>query len=457
MRRLIHFARQLMLAMALIFAGAQSASAQSILRDSETEKLFADLSKPLIQAAKLDPKNVRVVLINDPEINAFVATGQNVYIHSGLLTSADNANQLQGVIAHELGHVAGGHSLRMGEGAKRATAVQILSLVLGGLAMAAGAGDAAMGVMAAGQQAALASFLSFTRVQESSADLAGASYLAGAGVSGKGSIEFFKKLQNQEYRLAVYSTDSYDRTHPLSSERIASLQTAYQKDPAWSRPTDPALEARFQRVRAKLIGFVSEPQKVLNTYPLSDTSVPARYARAYAFHRLGFRDKALGEADALLATAPADPFYLELKGQVLLESGKPGDAIAPLRQAVKGAPDQPMIAAMLGHALIATEKSANFPEAESVLKAAVNRDNDNPFAWYQLGIVYDHKGDVARAALASAERFNLEDSPKLALSSAETAMKGIPAGTADYLRAQDIAMVSRTALKSKKHRNDKDR
>jgi predicted Zn-dependent protease len=276
-------------------------------------------------------------------------------------------------------------------------------------------------------------------------------------VSGKGSIEFFKKLQNQEYRLAVYSTDSYDRTHPLSSERIASLQTTYQKDPAWSRPNDPALEARFQRVRAKLIGFVSDPQKVLNTYPLSDTSVPARYARAYAFHRLGFRDKALGEADALLASAPADPFYLELKGQVLLESGKPGDAIAPLRQAVKGAPDQPMIAAMLGHALIATEKSANFPEAESVLKAAVNRDNDNPFAWYQLGIVYDHKGDVARAALASAERFNLEDSPKLALSSAETAMRGIPTGTADYLRAQDIAMVSRTALKSKKNRKDKDR
>ncbi len=457
MRRLTRFTRQLMLAMALVFAGAQSASAQSILRDSETERLFADLSKPLIQAAKLDPKNVRVVLINDPEINAFVTAGQTVYIHSGLLTSADNANQLQGVIAHELGHVAGGHAIRIGEGAKKATAVQILSLVLGGLAMAAGAGEAAMGVMAAGQQAAMGSFMSFTRVQETSADLAGASYLTTAGVSGKGSIAFFKKLQNQEYRLAVYSTDSYDRTHPLSSERIASLQTVYQKDAAWSRPTDPALEARFQRVRAKLIGFVSEPQKVLNIYPMSDISVPARYARAYAFHRLGYRDKALDEAKSLLASSPGDPFYLELEGQVLLESGKPNEAIAPLRLAVKGAPDQPMIAAMLGHALIATEKSANYPEAESVLKNAVNRDNDNPFAWYQLGVVYGQKGDIARAALASAERFNLEDKPKLALSSARTAMMGIPAGTPDYLRAQDIMMVSTTALKSKKHRNDKDK
>jgi predicted Zn-dependent protease len=456
MRRVTHFARRLMLTLAIAFAAVQPAAAQSILRDSETEKLFADLSRPLIQAAKLDPKNVRVVLINDPEINAFVATGQVVYIHSGLLTSSDNANQLQGVIAHELGHVAGGHAIRIGDGIKKAGAIQILSLVLGGLAMAAGAGEAAMGVMAAGQQAAMGSFLSFTRAQESSTDLAGASYLSAAGISGKGSIEFFKKLQNQEYRLAVYATESYDRTHPLSSERIASLQQIYEKDPAYNRKTDPALEARFARVRAKLIGFVSEPKKVIATYPESDTSVPARYARAYAFHRMGFRDKALAEADALLASAPGDPFYLELKGQVLLESGKPEQAIAPLRQSVAAAPDQPMIAAMLGHALIATEKATNFPEAEAVLKTAVNRDNDNPFAWYQLGIVYDQKGDTARAALASAERFNLEDKPKLALASAEMALKGIPANTPDHLRASDIAMVSRTALKDKKRRKDRD-
>ena len=460
MLRLTPLARRLMLALTLVFAAAQSASAsaQSILRDSETEKLFAEISRPLIIAAKLDPKNVKVVLINDPEINAFVATGQTVYIHSGLLTASDNANQVQGVIAHELGHVAGGHSIGAGQGMKKATAIQILSLVLGGLAMAAGAGEAAMGVLAAGQQAAQGSYLSFTRSQEQTADAAGASYLSAAGISGQGSLEFFKKLQSQEYRLAVYATDSYDRTHPLSSERIATLQTIYEHDPAWKRRTDPAIEARFQRVRAKLIGYISEPQKVLDVYPVSDTSVPARYARAFAYHRLGYRDKAVAESDALLATAPADPFFLELKGQVLLESGKPVEAVAPLRLAVKNAPDQPMIAAMLGHALIATEKPANFPEAESVLKAAVNRDNDNPFAWYQLGIVYEAKGDIARAALASAERFNLEDSPRMALSSAETALRGIPTGTPDYLRAQDIAMVSRTQLKDKKYRNkDRDR
>jgi predicted Zn-dependent protease len=416
------------------------------LRDSETEKLFNDMSKPLIEAAGLDPKNVKIVLINDPEINAFVAGGQIVYLHSGLITQADNANQVQGVIAHELGHVVGGHVIRSGEGAKAATGISLLSLVLGGLAMAAGAGEAGMGAMALGQQMAMGQFLAFTRAQESSADLAGASYLSKAGISGQGSIQFFKKLQNQEYRLAVYATDSYNRTHPLSSERVATLSELYKKDPAWDRRTDPALEARFQRVRAKLIGFISEKESVLRTYPPSNTSVPAHYARAYAYHRMGDRDAALREADALLANAPQDPFYLELKGQILLESGKPVDALAPLRQAVAEAPDQPMIQAMLGHALLATEQNDKLPEAERVLRASIGRDNEQPFAWYQLGMIYSAKGDLPRAALATAERYSLQGEPKLALANAERALRGIPQGTPDFLRAQDIAMVSRTEV-----------
>lgn len=446
MTRLI---RMFMVAVLLFFAAARPAMAVNILRDSETELLFRQISDPLIVAAGLDPKSVRVVLINDPEINAFVAQGQIVYIHSGLLAQADNANQLQGVIAHELGHVAGGHAIRIGEGLRQATGISILSLVLAAAAIAAGAGDAGMGILAAGQQAAMGSFLSFSRAQESTADVAGASYLSKAGVSGRGSIEFFKKLQNQEYRLAIYAKDSYDRTHPLSTERIAALSQLYEKDPAWNRKTDPAIEARFQRVKAKLIGFVT-PDEAIKRYPETDQSVPAHYARAYAYHLGAYPEKANAEADALLATAPDDPFFLELKGQILLEGGHPDEAIAPLRRAVAGAPDMPMIAVMLGHALIASEDSKNFAEAKQVLKTAVNRDNDNPFAWYQLGIVYDHEGDQPRAALATAERSNLQGNDKLALTSARMAMAGLPQGTPDYLRAQDIAMVSENALKKDK-------
>lgn len=454
--RLSRLVRLLMLGLALLFAAARPAVAQSLLRDSETEKLFKDISDPLIVAAGLDPKSVKVVLINDPEINAFVAQGQVVYIHSGLLTAADNVNQLQGVIAHELGHVAGGHAIRIYDGANKATVITLLSLVLGAAALAAGAGEAGMGILSAGQQAALGSFLAFTRAQESSADLAGASYLSAAGVTGKGSLEFFKKLQNQEYRLAIYAKDSYDRTHPLSSERIQSLTELYKKDPAWNRPVDPALEARFERVKAKLIGYVT-PKQAVSLYPENDRSIPGHYARAYAYHLGAYPDKAEREADSLLAMSPDDPFFLELKGQILLEGGKPKEAIAPLRKAVANAPDMPMIAVMLGHALIASDDAANFAEAKQVLKNAVNRDNDNPFAWYQLGVIYDREGDLPRAALATAERNNLEGKNKLALSSARTAMAGLKPGTPDYLRAQDIAMVSEEAVKKDKKKGDRER
>jgi predicted Zn-dependent protease len=444
-------ARLLALFLAL-FLSLQHAYAQSILRDAETEALFADMSVDIIRAAGLEPRHVQIVLINDKEINAFVAGGQIVYIHSGLITSAKNVGEVQGVIAHELGHVAGGHVIRINEGAKEATSISILSLLLGAAAIAAGAGDAGAGIMAAGQQAAMGKFLAFSRTQEASADAAAASYLSKAGISGRGLISFFKTLQNVEFRYAIPQEDSYGRTHPLTGERIAVLQDVVSVDPAWARPPDPVLEARFQRVKAKLTGFVSDPPQTLRTYPVTDNAVPARYARAYAWHRSAYPDKALEEVDSLLRNAPKDPYFLELKGQILLESGRPQDALPVLREANQISLSQPLIAALFGHALIATEDKANLPEATRVLKAAVSKDNENPFAWYQLGVVYEREGDVARARLATAERYSLQGRPNLALPNAEAAMVGIPKGSPDWIRAQDIAMASRGDLENQKRR-----
>jgi predicted Zn-dependent protease len=448
--------RLFMMALLLALSAARPALADdntgpSVLRDTETEQMFKDMSLPLIKAAGLDPGSVHVVLLNDPEINAFVATGQTVYVQSGLLLATDNVNQLQGVVAHELGHVAAGDAIRSGEGAGSATGISIATLILGAIAVAAGAGEAGMGVMMAGQRAALGKFLAFTRGQEATADAFAAETLHEAGISGKGMLDFFGKLQNQEYRLAYYSTedDSFDQDHPLTQDRIEALEHTFKADPAWNTPMDPKLDERFQRVKAKLAGFINPKQAIIK-YPESDQSIPAHYARAYAYHLGGYPEKALSEADALLATNPEDPYFLELKGQILLEGGKPAEAIAPLREATKRSGDAPLIAAMLGHALIATDKPENFPEAKQVLKAAIGRDNDNPFAWYQLGMIYEHDGDTARAALATAERSNLEDDPKLALSSARLAMRGIPEGSPDYLRAQDIALVSCSELKDDK-------
>jgi predicted Zn-dependent protease len=445
--------RLFLVGLAILAFTTRPAFAQSVLRDAETEALFADISAPLISAAGLDPKNVKIALIQDKEINAFVAGGQVVYIHTGLLAAASNANEVQGVIAHELGHIAGGHVIRFSEGARAATGISLLSLVAGIAVAALGGGEAGLGIIAAGQQAALGKFLAFTRTQEASADAAGASYLAKAGISGKGSIAFFKKLQGVEFRYAIPQEDSYGRTHPLSGERIAILEDKYRVDPAWGKVTDPFLESRFQRVKAKLKGFVSEARQTFVDYPVSNKTIPARYARAYAWHKTAYPDKALEEVDGLLAMIPNDPYFLELKGQILLESGRPVEALPVLRKAVELTNAQPLIAALFGHALIATEDKANFAEAERVLKAAVNKDNDNPFAWYQLGVVYEQRGDRPRAALATAERYQLEGRPRLALVSAEEAMRGIPTGTPDWIRAQDISLVARDdAEREKKHR-----
>ncbi len=449
------FLRVLLTLLAMVAIAARPVMAQSILRDAETEALFQDMMDPLLVAAGLQPGQVHVHLLSDRSINAFVAGSQDIYVFSGLIEAADSAEEVQGVLAHELGHVMGGHAIRINDGAKVATGISLLSLLLGAAAIAAGGGEAGMGIMMAGQQAALGKFLAFSRVQESTADAAGAQYLSKAGISGRGTLAFFKKLQNLEFRYAVKQDDdqAYGRTHPMSGDRIQTLREVYAIDPAWDNPADPAIEKRFQRIKAKLSGFIADPERTLRQFPESNTSIPARYARAYAWHKSAYPQKALAEVDGLLATNPTDPYFLELEGQVLLESGRPKEAIAPLRKAVANSRSQPLISATLGHALIATEDPANFPEAEQVLKTAVALDNQNPFAWYQLGIVYANKGDQARAALASAERYSLEGGQaSLALRNAEMAMQGLSPGSPDWIRAQDISLVSRAEVERERKR-----
>ena len=441
------FARLLAMLAAAMLA-AQPVAAQSILRDAETEAFLDEISAPLIEATGLQPDNVDIILINDPSINAFVAGGQAVYIHSGLIDAADTAEEVQGVIAHELGHITGGHILRYGEGMASATKITVLSLLAGLGAALVGAGDAAMGIMMAGQQAAMGKFLSFSCTQESSADFAGAEYLSKAGISGQGSLDFFGKLLNQEYRYGYSQSDEagFYRTHPLSGDRISALRGVYEKDPAWQRPANARNQANFERVKAKLIGYISKPSTTLRDYPETDQTIPALYARAYAYHQNARVDLALETADKLLAKDPDDPYFLELKGQVLLESGRPRESLEPLRRATDLTNSEPLIASLFGHALIATEDKSNYEEAERVLRAAVGRDRRNPFAWYQLGVVYAARGDTARARLASAEQQVMNGEYGLAIRSAQAAESGLDHGSPDWIRSQDIGMQARALL-----------
>ena len=439
---------------ALAALAAQPALAQSMLRDTETEAFFQDLAAPLVRAADLPERNVDIALINDPSINAFVTGGQIIYLHAGLVQKADTAAEVQGVIAHELGHITGGHIIRQGEGAKAATNISLLSLLAGLGAVLAGAGDAGMAAMMMGQRAAIGKYLAYSRGEEGSADAAAAKFLSTAGISGRGLLGFFDKLSGLESNYAV-SRDAemeYVRSHPLTNDRIATLRDTFERDPAWTKPEDSAMDARFQRIRAKLKGYLDEPAQTLRAYPPSDTGVPARYARAYAYHKQAQVDKALAETRALIASAPNDPYFLELEGQILLESGRPDEALATLRRATALTNAQPLIATLYGHALIATEDPKNFEEAERVLRAAVTRDRYNPFAWRQLGTVYAARGDMPRAHLASAEQQVMRGDYLQAVRSARNAQSGLAEYSADWLRAQDIEMQARSLLEQQERR-----
>jgi len=464
---------------AMVFV-AQPVAAQSVLRDAETEKLLQDMVDPLAEAAGLGRGAVDVVLLNDPSINAFVAGGQRIYVHSGLINEADTANEVQGVLAHELGHITGGHVVRFGEGAGKATKITLLSMLAGVAAALAGAGDAAMGAMALGQQAAMGSFLSFSRTQEASADAASVQFLKCAGISGQGAVAFFRKLQNLEQRYGYKQTEEagFTRTHPLTGDRMARLEADLKDDPAWDRPDadlvaeigdgsqpdtvdgcSPApiatadIEQRFERVKAKLYGYLAEPARTLQAYPDYMTSPAARYARAYAYHKQAKVDDALAETEALIASEPDNPYFLELEGQVLLESGRPEEAIEPLRSAVELTGNDPLIASTFGHALLATEDSSHLAEAEQVLRAAVGRDRENPFAWYQLGVVYGARGDIPRAQLASAEQQVMSGNAREALHNARAAEAALPQGTPDWIRAQDVAMQARALVEREDEKN----
>lgn len=438
---------------------AQPAIAQSMLRDTETEAFFQDLAAPLVKAADLPEKNVEIGLINDRSINAFVAGGQIIYVHAGLIEKADTAAEVQGVLAHELGHITGGHIIRMNDGAKAATNISLLSLLAGVGAMLAGAGDAGMAAMMMGQRAAMGKFLAYSRSEEGSADAAGASFLAKAGISGRGSLGFFEKLSGLESRYGV-SRDAemeYVRSHPLTSDRIATLRDTYEHDPAWRKPDDPAMQARFERIKAKLIGYLGDPEQTLRLYPASDDSEAAHYARAYAYHKQALVSKALAETQALIAKSPSDPYFLELEGQILLESGRPSEALDVLRKATALTNAQPLIATLYGHALIATEDPTNYEEAERVLRAAVTRDRYNPFAWRQLGTVYAARGDLPRASLASAEQQVMSGDYMHAVRSARTAQAGLAEYSADWIRAQDIEMQARALLEQQEKKGGRRR
>ncbi len=414
-----------------------------VVRDAEIEQLLREYAQPVLRTAGLAQQNVRVVIINERSFNAFVADGHRIFINTGALTESETPNQIIGVLAHETGHIAGGHLAKMREQLANATTQSILATILGVGAMVATARsgvntqNAGMAAITAPQEMIQRSLLAYQRAQEEQADRAGVKFLTATAQSPKGMYETFKRLADQIMFMAR-SADPYVQSHPMPAERVASLANLAQASPYWDKKDSPELQLRHDLMRAKLFGFLDRPDVVARRYPASDTSLAARYARAISAYRHSDLRVAIAQIDGLIQTQPNNPYFYELKGQALLEGGKAAEAITPLRRAVQLAPSPALMQVMLGQALIATNNPKAAEEAVTLLREALTREPEVPEGYTQLAMAYGRKGDLAQADLASAQAAAARGDMQTARDLATRAKARFPVGTPGWVKADDI-------------------
>ena len=439
------------LATALALAPASSAPAQEnrgppTLRDTETEQLLRDYTRPILRAAGLEKQNIQPVIINNGTFNAFVADGRRIFVNYGAILQSETPNQLIGVLAHETGHLAGGHLSKLREQLAQAQTQMIIAMLLGAGAMVAGArsGSSNNGLANAGAAAVTApqemirrSLLSYQRQQEENADRAGVKFLTATSQSAKGMYETFKRFTSESL-FAATGADPYLQSHPMPAERVAALEELARASSFWEKKDDPALQLRHDMIRAKISAFMERQDTVFRRYPLSNDSAPARYARAITTYLHGDLRSALTQIDALIQQQPNNAYFHELRGQALLEGGRPAEAIAPLRRAVQLSNSAPLIEMLLGQALVATDNKAYTDEAVAILRAAVARETEAPLGYTQLAMAYGRRGDYAEADLASAQAAFLRGDNKTARELASRAKTRFAIGTPGWVKADDI-------------------
>ena len=427
------------LCIALItLCGQASAKDISIIRDTEIENTIRVYSAPLFEAAGLQANDISIHIVNDQSLNAFVAGGQRLFINTGLLMRADDASQVIGVIAHETGHIAGGHLIRMQESLRNSTTQSILAMILGGVAAVAsgqpGAAQAVIGGSATIQQRSL---LSYTRTMERSADQAGFEFLESTGMSARGLLAFLEILSGQE-SLSAARQDHYVRSHPLTRDRIEFLREQVARSPNSDRPTPEQVTRAHDRMRAKLRGYLNPLSRTLRDYPETDTSLPARYARAIGYKERHQVEEALANVDSLLAEAPNDPFFHELKGDILQDAGKLAESIPSYRKAIEILPWAALIRINLAQSLLEMNNPAMDSEALVNLNEAIRYEPEIPLGWRLKSTAYSRSDDQAHVMLALAEEAMLIGKKDVALYRAERAMELLPNGSASWVRAQDI-------------------
>ncbi len=432
-------------AVALVAASATSAAALSLIRDAEIEHTLKRIANPLFRAAGVNPGSVQIYIVNDRDPNAFVAGGQNIFIHTGLMTELDSIDELRAVIAHELGHITGGHLARREDGLRGRRNVAAIGM-LGALAAAAGGVPEASVAIATGTaQVAHRSALAYSRGEEASADQAGLRYLSAAGSDPQAMLDVLDHFRGQDAMLGAY-VDPYAQSHPLWSERIALIEDRVAKLPPGGEPAEEDVYWHA-RMRAKLDAFLGSPAQTLRAYPDRDGSEAAQLARAIAWHRRPDPARADAAMAALLRARPDDPYYLDLEGQFLLESGQAAAAAETYRRAVSLAPKEPLILGGLGRALLNMDDDGATAEARDVLARAFEADEANASVLRDLALAEARLGNEGAAALATAERFTLEGAFSDAERNAVRAAALLPEGSPGWRRAEDIITMTRRALK----------
>ena len=418
--------------------------AQGLIRDAEIERTLDLIARPVLQAAGLNPGSVNVLILNSQRMNAFVAGGNNIFVHTGLLQRLKTIDQVRSVLAHEAGHITGGHLARRNENLRTAKGAAGLGLLIAIASIAAGGRSVAFPIASLTQEAALRNFLSHTRAEEASADQAGLRYMIGAGADPRAIMEVMDLFAGQQI-LSSSSADPYTLTHPLWSERLRYLEDKIASAPIGKGPSQTEVYWHARMV-AKFEGFIDNPQRVIRKYRNDKTEIGS-LARAVAYHRLPNIKQSMREIDGLIKLRPNDPFYRELKGQFLLEGGDVNGAIQYYRQAVKLAPTEALILAGLGRSLVAADVAAANTEAISVLEKANARDPAIAAVFRDLATAYARSGQLGRASLATAERFALEGRFRDAQIHANRAIKQLPEGSAGWRQARDILSVANRTLK----------
>jgi predicted Zn-dependent protease len=416
----------------------------NLIRDAEIEGLLRFYSKPIFKAAGINPDAVKVYVIADPSINAFVAGGQRIFIHTGLITRAKTPGQVIGVLAHETGHIAGGHLAKMKSELESASAERILGMLVGAAAMVGGtmagsseAAQAGQGIIIGSSSAAQRGFLSYQRGMESTADQSALKYLKASGQSPKGMLELFQVLANDSL-ASTRGADPYAFSHPMAADRIRALQLGAMASPDFDKPDDAALMLRHQLAQAKLIGFMQSPQAVFAKFPKSNNSLPARYARAISMFRRGDLKNAMPVIDSLTTDMPQDPYFWELKAQAYLENGQAAKGIPAIRKARALLPNNGLLQILAAEVLLGDESSANADEALAILRKAQQTEPDAPAVYKSMAKAYALKNDVARAELATAEFAWLTGDTKLATEKATSTQRLFKQGSPEWLRASDI-------------------